>query len=57
MARHRNAETDALYATAYEAHPLDEPDDWGESDDEATGPWDSPAFGCDESACVEHRGR
>jgi hypothetical protein len=30
LTRYRAAETDALYAAAYEAHPLDEPDDWGD---------------------------
>jgi hypothetical protein len=29
LARHRAAEVDAKYA-AYDAHPLDEPDDWGD---------------------------
>lgn len=29
LARHRAAEVDASYA-AYEAHPLDEPDEWGD---------------------------
>jgi hypothetical protein len=29
LARHRAAETDASYA-AYDKHPLDEPDDWGD---------------------------
>lgn len=29
MARHRAAEIDAAYA-AYDAHPLDEPDEWGD---------------------------
>jgi Arc/MetJ family transcription regulator len=29
LARHRAAELDASYA-AYEEHPLDEPDDWGD---------------------------
>jgi hypothetical protein len=29
LARHRAAETDAAYA-AYDEHPLDEPDDWGD---------------------------
>lgn len=29
LARHRAAEIDAAYA-AYEAHPLDEPDEWGD---------------------------
>ena len=30
LTRYRAAETDALYASAYEAHPLDETDDWGD---------------------------
>lgn len=30
LARHRAAEVDARYAAAYEAHPLDEPDEWGD---------------------------
>ena len=29
LARHRAAEVDASYA-AYDAHPLDEPDEWGD---------------------------
>jgi hypothetical protein len=29
LARHRAAEVDASYA-AYERHPLDEPDEWGD---------------------------
>ena len=29
LARHRVAEVDASYA-AYDAHPLDEPDEWGD---------------------------
>ena len=29
LARHRAAEMDAAYA-AYDAHPLDEPDQWGD---------------------------
>ncbi|MGH3496333.1 MAG: hypothetical protein ACRDP1_02560 [Nocardioidaceae bacterium] len=29
LARHRSAEVDATYA-AYDAHPLDEPDEWGD---------------------------
>lgn len=28
--RYRAAEIDAAYAAAYEAHPLDEPDEWGD---------------------------
>jgi hypothetical protein len=30
LTRYRAAEVDALYASGYEAHPLDEPDDWGD---------------------------
>jgi hypothetical protein len=29
LARHRSAEIDASYA-AYDQHPLDEPDEWGD---------------------------
>ena len=29
LTRHRSAEVDASYA-AYDAHPLDEPDEWGD---------------------------
>jgi len=29
LARHRAAETDAAYA-AYDRHPLNEPDEWGD---------------------------
>lgn len=29
VARHRSGEIDASYA-AYDAHPLDEPDEWGD---------------------------
>jgi hypothetical protein len=29
LARHRAAEVDASYA-AYDEHPLDEPDEWGD---------------------------
>lgn len=29
LARHRAAELDAAYA-AYDAHPIDEPDEWGD---------------------------
>jgi len=29
LARHRTAEVDASYA-AYDEHPIDEPDEWGE---------------------------
>lgn len=28
--RHRAAEIDARYAAAYAAHPIDEPDEWGD---------------------------
>ena len=31
LSRHRSAEVDASYA-AYDAHPLDEPDEWGDLD-------------------------
>lgn len=30
IARDRSAEIDALYASAYGAHPLDESDEWGD---------------------------
>ena len=30
LARHRAAEIDAAYAAAYAAHPIDEPDEWGD---------------------------
>jgi len=30
LARHRAAEIDASYAVAYEAHPIEEPDEWGD---------------------------
>ncbi|HEX7135253.1 MAG TPA: antitoxin MazE5 [Iamia sp.] len=30
LAQHRRAEIDAQYAAAYEAHPFDEPDEWGD---------------------------
>ena len=30
LAQHRAAEIDAAYAVAYEAHPLAEPDEWGD---------------------------
>jgi len=30
LARYRAAQTDAMYAEAYAAHPLDEPDEWGD---------------------------
>jgi antitoxin MazE5 len=29
LARHRSAEVDAMYA-AYDEHPVDEPDEWGD---------------------------
>jgi hypothetical protein len=29
LLRHRSAEVDAAYA-AYDAHPIDEPDEWGD---------------------------
>jgi hypothetical protein len=29
LSRHRSAEIDAAYA-AYDTHPLDQPDDWGD---------------------------
>ncbi|MDO5696791.1 MAG: antitoxin MazE5 [Dermatophilus congolensis] len=29
LAQHRRAEVDAAYAAAYDAHPIDEPDEWG----------------------------
>ncbi len=40
LARDRAAEIDAAYAAAYAAHPLDEPDEWGDlaSFREAAGP-------------------
>jgi hypothetical protein len=28
--RYRRAEIDAAYAAGYEAHPIDEPDEWGD---------------------------
>lgn len=28
--QHREAEIDAAYAAAYERHPIDEPDEWGD---------------------------
>jgi hypothetical protein len=28
--RHRSAEIDAAYASAYTRHPIDEPDEWGD---------------------------
>ncbi len=30
VARQRAGEIDAAYAAAYEAHPIDEPDEWGD---------------------------
>lgn len=30
LARYRSAEIDDAYAAAYTAHPLDEPDEWGD---------------------------
>ena len=30
LVRHRSAEVDARYAAAYEEHPIDEPDEWGD---------------------------
>jgi hypothetical protein len=30
LVRHRFAEVDAGYAAAYEEHPIDEPDEWGD---------------------------
>lgn len=30
LERHRAAEINAAYAAAYDAHPLDEPDEWGD---------------------------
>jgi hypothetical protein len=30
LVRHRSAEVDASYAVAYEEHPIDEPDEWGD---------------------------
>jgi hypothetical protein len=30
LARYRGAEIDDAYAQAYAAHPLDEPDEWGD---------------------------
>jgi hypothetical protein len=30
LVRHRSAAVDARYATAYEEHPIDEPDEWGD---------------------------
>ena len=30
LARYRAAQTDALYSAAYEEHPLDEADEWGD---------------------------
>ncbi len=30
LARYRSAEVDRAYAVAYDAHPLDEADEWGD---------------------------
>lgn len=30
VTRYRAAEVEAAYAKAYDAHPLDEPDEWGD---------------------------
>jgi hypothetical protein len=30
LARHRAVEVDAAYALAYDEHPLEEPDEWGD---------------------------
>ncbi len=30
LARYRSAEVDRAYAAAYDAHPLDEADEWGD---------------------------
>lgn len=30
LKEHRRAEIDAAYAAGYAAHPLDEPDEWGD---------------------------
>jgi len=30
VSRHRSAEIDASYVAAYDAHPMDEPDEWGD---------------------------
>ena len=30
LAEHRSAEIDRAYTAAYAAHPLDEPDEWGD---------------------------
>lgn len=32
LAKHRAAEIDADYVAAYTAHPIDEPDEWGDLD-------------------------
>ncbi len=32
LARHRAGEIDAAYAAAYDEHPIDEPDEWGDLD-------------------------
>lgn len=30
LARYRSADIDSSYAVAYDEHPLDEPDEWGD---------------------------
>ena len=30
LTQHRNTEIDAAYARAYDEHPLQEPDEWGD---------------------------
>jgi hypothetical protein len=30
LARYRSADIDATYAAAYDQHPLEEPDEWGD---------------------------
>jgi hypothetical protein len=30
LSAHRSAEVDAAYVAAYDAHPIDEPDEWGD---------------------------
>lgn len=32
LARHRRAQVDEAYASAYERSPIDEPDEWGDLD-------------------------
>ncbi len=32
LARHRSVEIDEAYAAAYTAHPIGEPDEWGDLD-------------------------